>query len=88
MAVYRVYRVYDDERLEPGESFYCETDAEALSKLRPATRADVRTELWQGGRFIAAASTSHGMVFPQPLRPGPMPARPHPAPAGGRLRVP
>lgn len=55
MAVYRVYRVYDDERLEPGESFYCRTDAEALARLRPSHRLDVRTELWQGGRCIAAA---------------------------------
>lgn len=55
MAVYRVYRVYDDERLEPGESFYCRTDAEALAKLRPSHRPVVRTELWQGGRCIAAA---------------------------------
>lgn len=55
MAVYRIYRVYDDERLEPGESFYCRTDAEALAKLRPSPRPDVRTELWQGGRWIAAA---------------------------------
>lgn len=55
MAVYRVYRIYDDERLEPGESFYCRTDAEALAKLRPTSRRDVRTELWQGGCCIAAA---------------------------------
>jgi hypothetical protein len=66
MAVYRVYRVYDDERLEPGESFYCQTDAEALSRLQPCRRTDVRTELWQGGRCIAAAvrgrSASHPLL--------------------------
>jgi hypothetical protein len=55
MAVYRIYRVYDGGHLEPGESFYCPTDAEALSRLRPSSRVDVRTELWQGGRCVAAA---------------------------------
>jgi len=55
MAVYRIYLVHGDGRLEPDESFYCRTDEEAVGKLRPSPRADVRTELWQGGRFIAVA---------------------------------
>lgn len=55
MAVYRVYWVHDDGHLEPGESFYCSNDTEALGKLRPSPRTDVRSELWQGGRFIAVA---------------------------------
>ena len=64
MAVYRVYRVYDDERLEPGESFYCATDAEALTKLEPSRRPNVRTELWQGGRCIAAAVHRRAATHP------------------------
>ncbi len=63
MAVYRIYRVHDDGRLDPGESFYCRTDAEAVSHLRPPGRPDIRTELWQGGRFIAVAGS-------RPLPPG------------------
>jgi len=59
MAVYRIYRVHDDGRLEPAESFYCKTDAEAVGRLTPPARADVRAELWQGGRFIAVAGTIH-----------------------------
>jgi len=55
MAVYRIYRVHDDGRLEPAESFYCKTDAEAVGRLTPPARADVRAELWQGGRFVGAA---------------------------------
>jgi hypothetical protein len=55
MAVYRIYLVHDDGRLEPDASFYCRTDREAVTKLTPPSREDVRTELWQGGRFIAAA---------------------------------
>ncbi len=55
MAVYRIYLVHDDGRLEPDESFYCKTDQEAVVRLRPPTREDIRAELWQGGRFIAAA---------------------------------
>jgi hypothetical protein len=55
MAVYRIYLVHDDGRLEPAESFYCKTDEEAVDKLSPPMRADIRAELWQGGRFIAAA---------------------------------
>jgi hypothetical protein len=55
MAVYRIYLVHDDGRLEPDESFYCKTDNEALRRLKPASRQDVRAELWQGGRFIAVA---------------------------------
>jgi len=55
MAVYRIYLVHDDGRLEPDESFYCKTDNEALLHLRPSSRQDIRSELWQGGRFIAVA---------------------------------
>ena len=58
MAVYRIYLVHDDGRLEPDESFYCHTDAEAVSRLPRPRAADIRTELWQGGRFIAAAGYS------------------------------
>ena len=57
MAVYRIYLVHDDGRLEPAESFYCNTDGEALTKLRSPGRLDVRAELWQGGRFIAIAAS-------------------------------
>jgi hypothetical protein len=57
MAVYRIYLVYDDGRLQPDESFYCKTDEEAVSKLHPPPRQDVRAELWQGGRFIAIAGS-------------------------------
>ena len=55
MAVYRIYLVHDDGRLQPDESFYCKTDQEAVTRLRPPTREDIRAELWQGGRFIAAS---------------------------------
>ena len=55
MAVYRIYLVHDDGRLEPDESFYCKTDEDALRRLRPSSRQDIRSELWQGGRFIAVA---------------------------------
>jgi hypothetical protein len=55
MAVYRIYLVHDDGRLEPDESFYCTSDQQAVGRLRPPTREDIRAELWQGGRFIAAA---------------------------------
>lgn len=55
MAVYRIYLVHDDGRLEPDESFYCKTDEEAVRRLRPTGRQDIRAELWQGGRFIAVA---------------------------------
>jgi hypothetical protein len=54
MAVYRIYLVHDDGRLEPGESFYCKADEEAVSRISPPVRGDIRAELWQGGRFIAA----------------------------------
>ena len=57
MAVYRIYLVYDDGRLEPDESFYCKTDEEAAGKLRAPPRTDIRAELWQGGRFIAVAGS-------------------------------
>ena len=55
MAVYRIYMVHDDGRLEPGDSFYCHGDDEAVGRLPTPSRVDLRTELWQGGRFIAAA---------------------------------
>jgi hypothetical protein len=55
MAVYRIYLVHDDGRLQPDASFYCKTDQEAVSRLKPPTRVDVRAELWQGGRFVTAA---------------------------------
>lgn len=55
MAVYRIYLVHDDGRLEPDESFYCKTDEDALRRLKPSSRQDIRSELWQGGRFIAVA---------------------------------
>ena len=58
MAVYRIYLVHDDGRLQPDESFYWKTDEEAVSKLCPPSRVDVRAELWQGGRFIAIAGTA------------------------------
>lgn len=57
MAVYRIYLVHDDGRLEPDESFYCKEDAEAVRRLRPPARTDVRAELWQGGRLIAVAGS-------------------------------
>ena len=57
MAVYRIYLVHHDGRLEPDESFYCREDFEALRRLKPPTRADIRAELWQGGRFIAVAGS-------------------------------
>ncbi|THD63653.1 hypothetical protein [Phenylobacterium sp.] len=57
MAVYRIYLVHDDGRLQPDESFYCATDEEAVCKLHPPKRGDIRAELWQGGRFIAVAGS-------------------------------
>jgi len=57
MAVYRIYLVHDDGRLEPDESFYCKTDEEAVVRLHPPGPLDVRAELWQGGRFIAIAGS-------------------------------
>jgi hypothetical protein len=62
MAVYRIYLVHDDGRLQPDESFYCTSDQEAVVRLRPPRREDIRAELWQGGRFIAAA----GHLRPRP----------------------
>jgi len=55
MAVYRIYLVHDDGRQDPDASFYCKTDEEAVARLRPPPREDMRAELWQGGRFIAVA---------------------------------
>jgi hypothetical protein len=57
MPVYRIYLVHDDGRLEPDDSFYCRQDYEAVQRLRPPARDDVRAELWQGGRLIAVAGT-------------------------------
>jgi hypothetical protein len=57
MAVYRIYLVHDDGRLEPDESFYCKEDSDALRRLQPPARPDMRAELWQGGRFIAVAGS-------------------------------
>ena len=59
MAVYRIYLVHDDGRLQPDESFYCATDEEAVRKLRPPGQVDIRAELWQGGRFVGAAGHIH-----------------------------
>ena len=47
--------LHDDGRLEPDASFYCTSDTEAVARLPPPPREDMRAELWQGGRFIAAA---------------------------------
>ena len=69
MPVYRIYLVHDDGRLEPDESFYVKEDAEALRRLSPPSRADVRAELWQGGRLIAIAGTRR--------RSGRLDGRPH-----------
>ena len=57
MPVYRIYLVHDDGRLEPDESFYVKEDSEAVGRLCPPGRADVRAELWQGGRLVAVAGT-------------------------------
>lgn len=64
MAVYRIYLVYDDGRLEADESFYCKTDMEAVARVAPSPCADVRTELWQGGRFVAAAGYALNRYWP------------------------
>ena len=55
MAIYRIYLVHDDGRLQPDASFYCKSDDEAVGKLHAPVREDIRAELWQGGRFIATA---------------------------------
>ena len=69
MAVYRIYLVHDDGGLEPAESFYCGTDGQALALLTPPTRADIRAELWQGGRFIGAARHRNAGGGPGPYAP-------------------
>jgi len=69
MAVYRIYLVDDDGRLQPDESFYCKTDEEALGRLRPPQRADIRAELWQGGRFVAVAGSRRARAEGSPLIP-------------------
>jgi hypothetical protein len=66
MAVYRIYLVHEDGRLEPAASFYCTTDEEAVCKLHHPPRASVRAELWQGGRFIAVAGQVRRRSGPGP----------------------
>lgn len=66
MAIYRIYLVHDDGRLQPDESFYCKTDEEAVSRLSPPARGDITAELWQGGRFIALAGSRRKLVNHQP----------------------
>ena len=73
MAVYRIYLVHDDGGLEPAESFYCGTDGQALALLTPPTRADIRAELWQGGRFIGAARHRDVAARTGPHAPGETP---------------
>ena len=70
MAIYRIYLVHDDGSLEPAESFYCKTDGQALALLDPPARADIRAELWQGGRFIGAARYCDLSGRPGPHAPG------------------
>ena len=66
MAVYRIYLVHEDGRLEPDASFYCTTDEEAVCKLHHPPSARVRAELWQGGRFIAVAGYSRRGPYERP----------------------
>ena len=70
MAVYRIYLVHDDGRLEPDEAFYCRDDEEAVGKLRPPMRDDVQAELWQGGRFIAIATRTRRRPDERPYAAG------------------
>jgi hypothetical protein len=70
MAVYRIYLVHDDGRLEPDASFYCTTDQEAVARLRPSPRIDMRAELWQGGRYIAVAGYRRRPTDGQPYAAG------------------
>jgi hypothetical protein len=58
MAVYRVYFVDAHDRLEPGDAFYCKTDAEAVTRLPRPRLPAIRAELWQGGRFVALAASA------------------------------
>ena len=58
MAIYRIYLVHPDGTQEPNEAFYCAQDHEAVGRFAPPARADVRAELWQGGRLIAVAGTA------------------------------
>jgi len=53
MAVYRIYIVHPEGRLEPGEAYYCATDAEAVRRFLARPRPGPRAELWQGGRWVA-----------------------------------
>jgi hypothetical protein len=70
MAIYRIYLVHDDGRLQPDESFYCKTDEEAVRRLAPPLRADIRAELWQGGRFIAIAGSRRATTDDRPRAAG------------------
>lgn len=70
MAVYRIYLVHDDGRLQPDESFYCKTDEEAARRLSPPARTDIRAELWQGGRFIGAAVSRRAATDDRPYATG------------------
>jgi len=70
MAVYRIYLVHDDGRLQPDESFFCKTDEEAVRRLAPPLRADIRAELWQGGRFIAIAGSRRTPTDDRPYAAG------------------
>ena len=55
MPVYKIYLVHDDGELETVEAFYAGCDEEALARVKAPASADARTELWQGGRFVAMA---------------------------------
>jgi hypothetical protein len=46
--------------------FYCVTDHEAVGRFRPPPRDGLRAELWQGGRFIAAAGRARRPVAARP----------------------
>jgi hypothetical protein len=66
MAVYRIYLVHDDGRLQPDVSFYCRSDEDAVARLTPPPREDISAELWQGGRFIATAGHLRRRIEDQP----------------------
>lgn len=66
MAVYRIYLVHENGRLQPAESFYCTSDRDAVERLHSPRTAGVRAELWQGGRFIGVAGTLRRQAGEQP----------------------
>jgi hypothetical protein len=66
MAVYRIYFVDEDGKLQPDESFYCRTDQEAIGRLKLPEPKGMRAELWQGGRFIALAMRGRPRLGIQP----------------------